>query len=345
MPAKKSTTNSTKKTTTAKKTTAKKSPATIAATRTTPTQTVKAAHKKSTGSSNGFHMIMLLLLVLTTVFTAINLGKNKATEWSVSKETIIEAMREIEQEKVWGAENYELVQELYSSEKFMNEQKTYLQRTIDQLSGQPSAPSQPSADQQQPTQPTAAPTKTITDDQLSAILKGRPVKGNNKATIAFIEYSDIECPFCKRLHDAGTIDQILSNYNDDVRYMFNHFPLSFHPNAQKAAEAAECVADLKGSTAYFDFVDNLFASGNPSPENATVIAKELGVNEDDMKECLSSNKFAAAVQQQMSDGQSIFGVTGTPGNVLINTETGEYEVVSGAQPYSAFEAAIKRLLN
>jgi predicted DsbA family dithiol-disulfide isomerase len=62
------------------------------------------------------------------------------------------------------------------------------------------------------------------------------------------------------------------------------------------------------------------------------------------KHVLIAGKFKARVDAHMAEGSSKFGVNGTPGNVLINTKTGKYEVVSGAQPEANFDAAITRLM-
>jgi len=84
------------------------------------------------------------------------------------------------------------------------------------------------------------------------------ILGNSDAEITWIEYSDLECPFCKKLHLAGTIDAVMKKYEGNVNFIFKHFPLDFHANAQKEAEAAECVGELAGGELYYKFINTIF---------------------------------------------------------------------------------------
>lgn len=111
-----------------------------------------------------------------------------------------------------------------------------------------------------------------------------------------------------------------------------------------AAQAAECVGEAGGSDKYFAFVDSIFVKGTPSQDVIDAAVKEVGLNPATVKTCVDSGKFKSRVDTHMAEGSSKFGVNGTPGNVLINTQTGKYEVVSGAQPESNFDAAIVRLM-
>lgn len=168
------------------------------------------------------------------------------------------------------------------------------------------------------------------------------VRGNPRARISIIEYSDFQCPFCKRNHP--TMKQILATYGDDVNWVYRHFPLtSIHPNAQKAAEASECAADQGGNDAFWAYTDALFALDQLSPDAYPKIAKDLKLNVKTFNDCLASGKFAKAIGDQASDGAAA-GVQGTPSNFIVVNKTGESQTVDGAQPFDNFKSIIDQKL-
>ena len=76
--------------------------------------------------------------------------------------------------------------------------------------------------------------------ELQAFYDSSYIEGNKDAKVTVIEFSDVECPFCQRHNNNGTLDTVMEKYGDDVNVIFAHFPLSFHATAQKAGEALEC---------------------------------------------------------------------------------------------------------
>lgn len=194
---------------------------------------------------------------------------------------------------------------------------------------------------QQPPQPASTDTLPKIDP------KKDHIRGDfSKATVAVVEYSDFECPFCKRVHP--TYQQIMDAYPDDVVWVYRHFPLNFHANAQKEAEASECANELGGNDAFWKYTDAIFekttSNGTGFPlENLVPLAKELGLNESKFKSCLDGGTYAKHVQDDMSGG-SAAGVNGTPGNIVVNLKTDENRVISGAVPFAIFKTAIDALL-
>jgi protein-disulfide isomerase len=172
------------------------------------------------------------------------------------------------------------------------------------------------------------------------------IRGPKNARVTVVTYSDFECPFSKRHHP--TLAQILDAYKNDVNVVYRHFPLSFHQNAQKEAEAAECVGSLAGNDAFWKFTDAVYekttSNGTGFPlDQLAPLAKSLGVNEAAFTSCLDSGKFAQKVKDEETSGASA-GVEGTPGNFVVDNKTKKTTIVSGAQPLSAFQTAIDAIL-
>lgn len=166
------------------------------------------------------------------------------------------------------------------------------------------------------------------------ITKDNHIRGDFNAPITLVEFSDFECPFCERHYP--TLNKILSEYKGKVRLVYKHFPLGFHPNAQKAAEASEC-ANEQGK--FWEYHDKLFENYQKySSDNFKQWAKDLGLNSGKFNDCLDSGKFAQKVQTDYQEGLQK-GVNGTPATFVNG------QLVSGALPYEAFKQVIDSLLN
>ncbi|HEY4512581.1 MAG TPA: thioredoxin domain-containing protein [Candidatus Paceibacterota bacterium] len=91
-----------------------------------------------------------------------------------------------------------------------------------------------------------------------AVTSADHIKGSLSASVKIVEYSDLECPFCKRFHT--TMQEVMNTYNKDgkVAWVFRHFPLAqLHSKAPKEAEATECAAELGGNDGFWKFVDKI----------------------------------------------------------------------------------------
>jgi len=157
-------------------------------------------------------------------------------------------------------------------------------------------------------------------------------KGDADAPVVIQEWSDFQCPFCSRFA-LETLPSIMQTYVDTgkVRFEYHHFPLSFHPQALKAAVASECAGE---QSKFWEMHDKIFAGQATLADGSYATwAKELALDETKFSSCMSSGKFNSAIQQDMATGQAA-GISGTPG-FLIN---GKF--VSGAQPFSVFEQVI-----
>ena len=173
---------------------------------------------------------------------------------------------------------------------------------------------------------------------MKALADDDPFLGDEDAPVTIVEFSDYECPFCARFY-SQTLAQIKSKYIETgkVKFVYRDFPLGFHQQAIPAAIAANCAGE-QGK--YFEFHDKVFTnggSGGKSGADYKQWAKEIGVDVAAWEQCLDDPKQAAEIQKDLSDG-SAAGISGTPGFII------EGQLVSGAQPFSAFEQIIEAAL-
>lgn len=172
------------------------------------------------------------------------------------------------------------------------------------------------------------------------------VRGDRNARIALIEYSDTECPFCQRFHP--TAQQVVDEYDGEVMWVYRHFPLtSIHSKAPKEAEATECAGELGGNDGFWAMLDKIFevtpANNGLDLDILPDLAEEVGLNRQAFTECLDSGRYASKVDAQLKSGTKA-GVTGTPGNILLDTETGETQLLPGALPFAQMQQAINQML-
>ena len=170
-----------------------------------------------------------------------------------------------------------------------------------------------------------------------------PAKGSGTAKIALLEFTDYQCPFCKR-HTEGTQVQIESEYVDSgkVRFVSLDMPLpNLHKLAMKAAEAAHC-ADEQGQ--YWEMRDRMFQNQRAlEPWNAH--AEALGMDVSKFEACLNSGKYADAVRADIAEATKA-GATGTPSFVVAVIDDKDpskakgLTFIRGAQQFTAFQAAL-----
>lgn len=260
---------------------------------------------------------------------------------------VISQLQNNEAQKLWWQENYEMVQKLYNSEWFKQQQKAGIQQALGQIEWWTQKPvwetTTPSANSQWDE---TTETKKISLEQLKRIKDDSLILWNKDAKILIVEYSDLQCPFCKRHFESKTLESIISKYNGNVAKTMRQFPLGFHQYAQKAWEWAECFAQ-NSAEKYFKFVWAVFAkdlNSNWSDQTIYDVNKELWWNESSFKTCVESWKNTQKIKDQQAEWTNLFGITWTPGNVIINTENGEYVVLAWAYPVNQFEAIIDKLL-
>ncbi|MEK7531187.1 MAG: thioredoxin domain-containing protein [Patescibacteria group bacterium] len=172
--------------------------------------------------------------------------------------------------------------------------------------------------------------------------------GSPDAPITIIEYSDLDCPFCKQFH--ATMKEIMNEYGaaGKVAWVYRNFPLAqLHPNAPKLAEASECVAEQLGNEGYWKFLDVLFTHAplNEKTDMTKIAdyAGEAGVSDiAAFQSCFDSGRMSEKVQKEFNDAVASGG-QGTPHNILI-TKSGKAIPIAGAQPYATVKSIIDAAL-
>lgn len=179
--------------------------------------------------------------------------------------------------------------------------------------------------------------------QMKPISSEDHIRGNPNAPVKIVEYSDFECPFCKRFHD--TMKQASTEYGDQVAWIYRHFPLDqLHPvKARKEAVASECAAEQGGNDAFWKYTDRFFelTPSNNQTDIDTVlpqIAKEIGLDTAKFASCLASTKYDVHIEDNVQDATATGG-NGTPWSIVV-TKSGKKYPLSGAQPYEAVKQLI-----
>jgi len=160
-----------------------------------------------------------------------------------------------------------------------------------------------------------------------------PVRGNPRAPVTIVLFSDFQCPFCARV--GPTLDEVQRTYGDRVRIVWKHEPLPFHPNALPAAKAAEAARE-QGK--FWQMHDRLFASQRElSPDSYDRLAREIGLDLHRFQEASRSDKARSRIEEDQRLAARI-GAQATP-TMFVNGEK-----VEGAVPFAMLKAVIDRKL-
>jgi protein-disulfide isomerase len=139
-----------------------------------------------------------------------------------------------------------------------------------------------------------------------------PVRGPANAPVTVIEFTDFQCPACAAMQPV--LDEVLKPYGDKVRFVVRDFPLAMHPNARKAAEAANA-AHAQGK--FFEYTALLFKRQNAlDVDSLKKYATELGLNRARFDAALDGGKYAAEIRRDIQDGE-VYGIDSTPA-IFIN---------------------------
>lgn len=197
---------------------------------------------------------------------------------------------------------------------------------------------------EQPNQPQAQEAGSL--ENVREVTSEDHIKGDINAPVKIVEYSDFECPFCKRFHD--TMNQVMDEYSEsgEVAWVYRHFPLDqLHPvKARAEAVASECAAEQGGNDAFWQFADRFMelTPSNNRTEIETVIpqiVREIGLDEAAFQTCFESGKYDEHIEADIANAVETGG-RGTPWSILI-APNGKKFPINGAQPYEAVKQLIE----
>ena len=188
----------------------------------------------------------------------------------------------------------------------------------------------------------AAPTGDF--DKVAPVSNADHSFGDNKAKVKVVEFSDFECPYCRRFGE--TMKQVVADYNGEVAWVYRHFPLeSLHPYAKKAAEASECAAELGGNEKFWQYADKFIElTANSGATDATFaeVAVSVGLNKAAFEKCLASGKYLEKISQQTADGTKA-GCQGVPYSIVI-VNGKPVSTIGGAMPIEEVKKIIDSAL-
>ncbi len=172
------------------------------------------------------------------------------------------------------------------------------------------------------------------------------IVGPRTAPIVFIEYSDLECPFCRDFHK--TMKAIIEEYGSggNIAWVFRHFPLAqLHTKAPTEALASECVAELAGNEAFWKFIDIVYTEGPGNDQLdlslLPVFAERAGADRGRFETCMADGSLMSVIEAQFEEAKSAGG-TGTPFTIVL--AAGQQIPIDGAQPYMAMSVVAQTLL-
>jgi protein-disulfide isomerase len=184
-------------------------------------------------------------------------------------------------------------------------------------------------------------------ESMKLVAQDDHIRGNPDAPIKIVEYSDTECPFCKRFHE--TMKQVMDEYGDTgkVAWVYRHFPLDqLHSKARKEAEALECAGAQGGNDMFWKYTDRLYeiteSNNRLDPAELPKIAAYVGIDVAKFNDCLSSGTYAEHVANDLENAVATGG-RGTPWSIFVAPD-GSKLPINGAQPYEAVKQLIEQNL-
>lgn len=295
----------------------------------------------------GAILIAINLIISIVVLVSVNGMKTNVEETNAT----VTEQREMTVGQAGWEESYEKLKAIYTSEKYQSEQKdnSSLDSAYDYYVNGGSAEEENTT----PTEPDIydqsnySSDKTYTAEnmmnEVNNLLSSAPVRGSKDGRFVIIEYTELLCPYCQRHSQQGTINQVIEQFPGEVASVSQHYLIHGTP-ALRLSAAMECIAETNPDV-YHQIMEEAFASSNLNVTTLEEIAGNHGVDVEAMDACYKEGKYISKVYDMINMGSTLFGVSGTPGNVIVDKETGKFQVVAGAYPVDEFVNVINSMKN
>lgn len=281
----------------------------------------------SNAQRNTILMIIIVLCTLTIISTNYMFTQSMVTQ-------INDSIMENEYKKIWWKENYIILQEIQKREilsyldNIKNEKPWLIKEIFEKQNNNNSNLLDPS----------------IIDD----LKKDTYIKWNTWAVISVIEFSDMECTFCKSQHTSWVYNNILEKNDDKVNYIFKNFPLPTHKNAQKEAEASKCVENIAGWEKYLEYIGKIFTETKSGwewykIENLSTLAENMWVDKIKFNECFNNGMTKIQVEREFVQWRMLW-IKSVPASLILNNMTWKYKIISEELDEKTLENMINEII-
>ncbi len=181
---------------------------------------------------------------------------------------------------------------------------------------------------------------------VNEIRENNHIKGEEDTQLTWIEYSDIDCPFCQQQSRDWTVDQVIGDYEWQIWYVYQNYPVQSQ-QSEMWANALQCASELASDgESFFGFKNWIYALENITNRTRWEdVAEENNIDVDELNNCIDEERYQDEINDQENTGRGQFGVTWTPANIIVNNETGEFVLMSGALPAGEYDDVIEWLSN
>lgn len=249
--------------------------------------------------------------------------------------------------QVGGEENLEKIIQIYSSEQYIQEQSAMLDASLAQFgitnNEEMDVEWNDVPDFQQPQvdpMPPVADAETILPI-VEDIKNNNVVVWDEDAKFTIIEYTSPTCSFCQRQHTDKTLEKTLEQvWEENVNYVTVVYTRADVDT--KVWETLSCALELSWEDTYLELLDTVFENGYSSVLDAEYTADKFDI--DGLEECIEEQRYTQQINNQTQVAMSLFGVNGTPWNIVVNNETGEFKQIEWAHPVTTFVSTVNQMM-